>query len=259
MKIVYDHIGIGYTKHRCADPRIVSSLVRAIGMAPPATLADMGAGTGNYSCAVADLGFRVQAVEPSSIMRRQAPPHDSVHWHYGTAEHIPLRDSSVDGVFCVLASHHFSSLELAAAEMARICSTGPIVWFTFDPRLSEYLWLHDYFPTIWENAFEIVPPLEDVCRLLEIHMRRHVTVTPWSIPPNLKDCFMAAGWRTPEMYLDPEVRACISAFALACPGDFEEGLSRLRYDVTNGIWRTRYGHLLQRETIDWGYRFLKAV
>ena len=259
MKTVYDHIGIGYTKHRCADPGIVEALVRALGLASPAILADIGAGTGNYSRAIADRGFHVQAVEPSSTMRRQAQPHSLVHWYYGSAEHNPLPDSSVDGVFCVLASHHFSSLEAAAAEMARICSTGPIVWFTFDPRLSEYPWLNDYFPTIWENAFEIVPPLDDVCRLLEIHTYRHVTVTPWSVPQDLQDCFMAAGWRTPEMYLDPEVRACISAFAMARPGDFEDGLSRLQYDVTNGIWRTRYEHLLKRETIDWGYRFLRAV
>lgn len=259
MKTVYDHIGIGYTKHRCADPGIVDALVSTIGLAPPAILADIGAGTGNYSRALADLGFCVRAVEPSSTMYRQAPPHSSVHWDYGTAEHIPLRDASVDGVFSILASHHFSSPEAAAVEMARVCSTGPIVWFTFDPRQSEYPWLNDYFPAIWENAFEIVPPLEDVCRLLEIHTHRHVTVIPWPVPHDLRDCFMAAGWRTPEMYLDPEVRACISAFALARPGAFKDGLSQLQHDVTNGVWRTRYKHLLRRETVDWGYRFLRAV
>jgi ubiquinone/menaquinone biosynthesis C-methylase UbiE len=259
MKTLYDHIGIGYTKHRCADPGIVSALVRAIGVAPPAILADIGAGTGNYSRAIADLGFNIKAVEPSTAMRRQARPHSSVNWYYGTAEHIPLRDNSVDGVFCILASHHFSSLDAAAAEMARICSTGPIVWFTFDPRQSEYPWFNDYFPGIWQNAFEIVPPLEDVCSLLETRTRRHVDVTPWSVPHNLQDCFMAAGWRTPEMYLDPEVRACISAFAVARPGTLEDGLLRLQHDVTNGTWKTRYGCLLERETVDWGYRFLKAV
>jgi ubiquinone/menaquinone biosynthesis C-methylase UbiE len=259
MKTVYDNIGIGYTKHRCADSRIVEALVDILALSPPALLADIGAGTGNYCCAIADLGFHVCAVDPSATMRGQAPPHDSVHWYCGTAQHIPLGDRSVDGVFCILASHHFSSLEAGAIEMARICSTGPIVWFTFDPRQAESPWLRDYFSVIWESAFEVFPPLEDVCRLFEIHTHRHVTVTPWSIPYDLQDCFMAAGWRTPEMYLDPEVRACNSAFALADPGALEDGLTRLRHDITTGAWRTKYGDLLERETLDWGYRFIGAV
>jgi ubiquinone/menaquinone biosynthesis C-methylase UbiE len=111
MNTAYDNIGIGYTKYRWADPRIVKILVDLLALAPPATLADIGAGTGNYSRAMADVGFRIQAIEPSATMHGQAPLHSSVHWHCGTAEHIPLPDNSVDGVFCVLASHHFSSLE----------------------------------------------------------------------------------------------------------------------------------------------------
>ena len=55
MKPVYDHIGAGYTKYRCADPRIVERLVDLIGLSPPRVLADIGAVTGNYSHAVADL------------------------------------------------------------------------------------------------------------------------------------------------------------------------------------------------------------
>ena len=70
---------------------------------------------------------------------------------------------------------------------------------------------------------------------------------------------MAAGWRRPQMYLDPEVRACMSAFALAQPGNLEEGFSRLRHEIESGAWSTKHGVLLERETIDWGYRFLRAA
>ena len=258
MKAIYDNIGVGYTKHRRADRRIVDTLISLLALSPPATLADIGAGTGNYSRAVADLGFRVLAIEPSATMHRQALPHASVDWHFGTAENLPLPDP-VDGTFCILASHHFSSLEAAAAEMARICPRGPIVWFTFDPRQAESPWLHDYFPTVWESAFQVFPPLEHLRGLLETGTHRRVSVTPWPIPRDLHDCFMAAGWRRPEMYLDPEVRACMSAFALAQPGQLEEGLSRLRHDVESETWRTKHAHLLERETIDWGYRFLAAA
>jgi ubiquinone/menaquinone biosynthesis C-methylase UbiE len=250
MKAVYDNIGIGYTKHRCAELRIVDMLTRLLSLSPPATLADIGAGTGNYCRAVADLGFHVLAVEPSATMHRQSLPHSSVHWHSGTAERIPLPDGVVDGVFCILASHHFSSLGSAATEMARICPDGPIVWFTFDPRQAETPWLHDYFPAIWDSAFNVFPPLENITHLLSSHAHREVAITPWLIPHDLQDCFMAAGWRRPEMYLDPEVRACMSAFALADPVTYGNGLSRLQHEIKNGEWRSKYGHLLEREVID---------
>jgi ubiquinone/menaquinone biosynthesis C-methylase UbiE len=259
MEPVYNDIGIGYTKYRCADSRIVETIVGLLGLSPPAVLADIGAGTGNYSSAIADRGFHVRAVEPSAMMHRQAVTHNSVEWHYGIAEHIPLPDLSVEGVFCILASHHFSSLSAAMDEMSRICPTGPIVWFTFDPRQAESPWLNDYFPAIWESAFKVVPPIEDVCRLLEIHAHRHVTNTPWPVPHDLHDCFMAAGWRRPDMYLDPEVRACISAFALAESAIIKDGLTRLQHDIQTGVWRTKYGYLLERDTIDWEYRFLRAA
>ena len=259
MKAIYDNIGIGYSKHRCADPRIVDALVDLLALSPPAVLADIGAGTGNYSRALADCGFHVLAIEPSATMRSQALPHGAVDWYSGTAEHVPLSDSSVNGAVCILASHHFSSLQAALIEMARICSGGPIVWFTFDPRQAESPWLYDYFPAVWESALDIFPPLEDMRHLFETHTRRNVSITTWPIPHDLQDCFMAAGWRTPEMYLNPEVRACMSGLALADPVLLEEALSRLHDDIVTGAWKTKYGHLLERETIDWGYRFLRAV
>ena len=259
MKPVYDHIGIGYTKHRCADLRIAHALVKAIGLAPPAILADIGSGTGNYSRAVADLGYHVKAVEPSIIMYDQAASHDSVDRLSGFAERIPLADASVDGVFCVLASHHFSSLHAALGEMARICPAGPIVWFTFDPRQAEIPWLQDYFPALWKSTFGVFPPLGEVCNLFETRTGRHVDVFPWPIPFDLQDCFMAAGWRRPEMYLDPEVRSSMSAFALADQAVLGEGLSRLKHDIATGAWRSRHRDLLERQAVDWGYRFLRAA
>ena len=258
MKAIYDNIGIGYSKHRCADPRIVEAIIDLIGLSIPATLAEIGAGTGNYSFVFADLGFRVLAVEPSVTMGNQARPHVGIEWHFGTAEHIPLKDGSVDGVVCILAAHHFSSLEAAVSEMARICSDGPIVWFTFDPRKAESCWLHDYFPAVWETSYKIFPPIEDLYNLIETYSQRSVSVTSWPIPHDLQDCFMAAGWRTPKMYLDPGVQACMSGIALAEPVQLEEGLSRLRLEIESGEWKSKYGHLLKRETVDWGYRFLKV-
>ena len=259
MNPVYDQIGEGYTKHRCADRRIVKKLADLLGLSPPATIADIGAGTGNYSRAMADIGFAVEAVEPSDAMRRQATPHGSVHWVNGTAEQIPLVDSSVDAVMCMLASHHFSSTQSAIAEMARICRSGPIVWLTCDPREAPSPWFADYFPSIWEDAFDVFPPLGDIRNLFSEYANRHVEVIPWLVPADLDDCFMAAGWRRPEMYLDPDVRACMSGFALADAKVVHDGLSCLRDDLNTGRWQSVYRNILNQDTVDWGYRFLKAI
>jgi ubiquinone/menaquinone biosynthesis C-methylase UbiE len=259
MKPVYDQIGEGYSKHRCADRRIVKTLADVLGMSPPATIADIGAGTGNYSRALADLGFQIEAVEPSETMRCQAVSHTAVRWSNGTAEQVPLSDDSVDAVVCILAAHHFSSVSSAVKEMARICKSGPIVWFTFDPRKGNSPWLADYFPTIWNAAFSAFPPLDDVCSQLAADTSGQVEVLPFLIPHDLDDCFVAAGWRRPEMYLDADVRACMSAFALTDVEVVNEGLLRLQSDLATGKWKSSHADLLNQDTVDWGYRFLKAT
>jgi len=147
---IYGKIGIRYNEHRTADKRILNAIISLLNLPLES---DIGAGTGNYSNALADLGFRVNAVEPSIEMRNQAIQNNNVIWFDGTAESIPLPDHSVDGVVVVLAVHHFSSLRNAAIEFYRICPKGPIVIFTFDPRECEDFWFKEYFPEIWEQAF----------------------------------------------------------------------------------------------------------
>jgi ubiquinone/menaquinone biosynthesis C-methylase UbiE len=259
MKTVYNQIGNGYSRHRNADRRIVDQLVRLQALSPPATIADIGAGTGNYSRALADLGFQVEAVEPSDTMRRQANPHAAVRWHAGSAEAIPLPEDSVDAVTCILAAHHFSSVPAAVAEMERVCSGGAMVWLTFDPRLVSPPWIADYFPEIWEAAFAGFPPLDSVCELMRHVSGRSVESLPFLVPWDLEDCFVAAGWRRPEMYLDSEVRTCMSAFALADAGVVERGLQRLESDLRIGRWADTHRELLAQDVIDWGYRFVRCV
>jgi hypothetical protein len=60
----------------------------------------------------------------------------------------------------------------------------------------------------------------------------------------------------PEAYLDPDVRAGISAFALMDERCVEDGLARLARDLESGEWARRNAHLLELDELDGGYRLV---
>jgi ubiquinone/menaquinone biosynthesis C-methylase UbiE len=255
---LYDRIGEGYVASRAADPRIVGELTRLLDLPAGAAIADVGAGTGNYANALAEEGYRVQAIEPSATMRTQARPHPGVAWHAGYAEAIPLPDRSVAGCIAVLAIHHFSALDAALAEMRRIAAGGPVVLFTMDPRESRPFWFADYFGDIWRRDFEVFPPLGEIVAALAEHSDAPPRVTAFPLPDDLRDRFMLAGWSRPELYFDPTIRANTSGFAKAEPEAVERGLARLRDDLASGVWDARYGGLRQARSFDAGYRFVSC-
>jgi protein-L-isoaspartate O-methyltransferase len=70
MSRLFDAIGKEYNRTRRADPRIVARLVELLRLPAGATGADVGAGTGNYSNALADQSVAVIAIEPATTMWR---------------------------------------------------------------------------------------------------------------------------------------------------------------------------------------------
>ena len=76
------------------------------------------------------------------------------------------------------------------------------------------------------------------------------------IPHDCVDGFFHAYWRRPEAYLDPEVRAGISAFALMDRRCVAEGLARLERDLGSGEWARRNADLLELDELDGGYRLV---
>ena len=254
----YNTIGQNYTHTRRPDERIVAALCRLLALPQGRLIADIGAGTGNYTNALADRGFRIKALEPSSVMRAQAAPHQNVRWLAGSAEAIPLGDGEVDAVISTLAIHHFSDLRQALREMDRVAGVGPLVLFTFDYTVIEKPWQADYFPTLWKEMARPLPPLAELSKWIEEDALRHVEVVPFLLPADLTDLFMLAAWHRPQLYLAPQVRAAISSFALADATNVTVGVERLRVDLENGQWDAKYGWLREQQEFDAGYRFLCA-
>lgn len=120
--------------YRRARPGYPQAALRAVidGLGEPSGLvvADIGAGTGISSRAVADLGPRVLAVEPNESMRRVAEVHPRVEWVDGSAERTGLGEGGADVVLCAQAYHWFDP-EVACREFRRVLRPGgrlALVW-----------------------------------------------------------------------------------------------------------------------------------
>ncbi|MBT8338435.1 MAG: class I SAM-dependent methyltransferase [Desulfatitalea sp.] len=252
---LFDMIGKTYDDTRQAGDRIVARLSQLLNLPLGSEIADIGAGTGNYSIALADAGFRVRAIEPPNGMRRQARQREEMEWLTGVAEHIPLTDASVDGVVSTLAVCHFANIQEAIAEMVRISCTKSIVIFTFDCDPGKLTWLYEYFPFLWE-AFEHMPSTTQLVRMLRDAASCKTDVEAFPLPPDLKDNFAAASWRHPQRYLDEKYRANISSFRKAEPDALNQSIRKLAEDLASGAWYERYESVMHLLAFDAGYRFV---
>jgi hypothetical protein len=126
-----------------------------------------------------------------------------------------------------------------------------VVLFTWDPATSRDTWVvSDYFPCFEE----LIPAGYELGMTLERLGGGRIEPVP--IPHDCLDGFYHAYWRRPEAYLDPRVRAGISAFALMDSASVEEGLARLASDLESGAWHRRHAHLLELDELDGGYRLI---
>jgi len=239
----YDRIGAGYAAVRLPDPRLAAMIVRAIGDAE--TVVNVGAGAGSYE----PPDRAVVALEPSSVMLAQ---HGGSRRVQGAAEHLPFADATFDVALAVLTVHHWEDLDQGLAELRRVSRRQVI--FTWDPDHRPQLWIAaDYVPAIHAMEAARFAYVPHVVAALGAH-----TVSTFEIPHDFTDGFQAAFWRRPEMYLDPKVRSASSTFASLPPDEVEPGIERLRSDLESGEWRRKYGDLLSRESVDYGYRLIVA-
>ena len=134
--------------------------------------------------------------------------------------------------------------------MARVAQQRVVI-LTWDPAVTGFWLLEDYFPAIVAIDRHIFPSFEEYRSALG-----RIEVQPLLVPHDCADGFLGAYWRRPHAYLDPGVRSAISAFAKI--GDVTPGLTQLRHDLEDGTWMQRYGHLLQQSELDLGYRLVIA-
>jgi SAM-dependent methyltransferase len=239
----YDLIGQGYARHRRPDPRIAAAVHAALGDAR--TVVDVGAGTGSYEPSDRD----VVAVEPSAVMLAQRPA-GAAPAVQAVAEALPFASRSFDAALAVLTVHHWPERAAGYAELRRVARRAVVL--TIDPELHSRMWLVDYIPEMAE-VFRRIPPVDEVVDGIGARLADVVTVP---LPGDCTDQMTVGNWRRPERYLDPEVRACGSAFHEVGPAAVERGMAALEDELRTGRWPARYGALLDLDELDVGLRLV---
>lgn len=240
--MLYDRIGTTYAATRQPDPRLRRLLADAAGTG---TKVDVGAGTGSY-----ELPGTVLAVEPSATMIDQRPTGHAPAVR-AVAESLPLAADSVDVATAVLTLHHWTDWRRGVAELVRVARRRVVI-FTWLPS-PEPFWFLDLIPelvTLDEGRFPTAAALAEGLGPVE--------VTPWPIPHDCRDGFLAAWWRRPEAYLDPAVRAGISGLQQLPDAVTRRWTKALRDQLDSGQWRRDHADLLTRDSLDVGYRMLVA-
>ncbi|HEY0389032.1 MAG TPA: class I SAM-dependent methyltransferase [Gaiellales bacterium] len=163
-----------------------------LGLGNDATVVDLAAGTGKLAVQLASRAARLIAVEPldgmRAVLERQVPEAEAV---VGTAEHLPLPDSSADAVFVGEAFHWFDG-DPALREIHRVLRpAGGLVLVWNAGEWDEQPWATEVFARIdrepkpgvrpenrpwsglWRDAFERTSLFEPLRR----HSFPHVVHT----------------------------------------------------------------------------------
>ena len=240
MPVNYDKLAEQYRLYRRPDPRIASAIWAHLDCAE--RVLNVGAGIGSYE----PDNCEVLAVEPSEQMIDLRPTSTSKVIR-GSAEILPFNNDVFDASMAILTIHHWSDIRQGLNEMLRV-TNGKIVLFTWIGYGSDF-WLEDYISAIRGIDAEIFPTLHELEEMLG-----SITVEPIEIPHDCTDGFMCAYWRRPNVYLDADARKAISTFSRI--SDIQDGLQNLEKDLYSGKWDRTYGHLLTKQSMDFGYRLV---
>ncbi len=142
-------------------PMVLEAFLAMLGKKPEELdIADVGAGTGIWSRALAGRGVRVTAVEPNDAMRAAGMRQNgslSIQWVQGSGEETTLPDSAFDAV-CMASSFHWTQFERAIKEFCRILRPGGLFLALWNTRHYE--------------SNPVLVDIEETLRNMVPHMKR---------------------------------------------------------------------------------------
>jgi hypothetical protein len=242
----YEEHGLRYARVRRPDERIATRIWRALGDAR--SVLNVGAGAGSYE----PRDRYVAAIEPSAVMRAQRPA-DQAPAIDATAEELPFDDASFDATMALTTVHQWPDFARGVAELRRV-SRGQVIVLTFDGDALDRLWLGHYCPELFAAEQMRYPAIADLREALG----GLAEVTEVPIPIDCTDGFTEAFYARPEMFLDPDIRACQSAWDFVPPAAVERSIEHLRSDLLEHRWDERFGHLRTRREFVGALRLVTA-
>lgn len=159
--------------------KVIDFLSLTFPILPNSTTLELGVGTGKFTKLLLEAGVKVVAMEPLPEMRKKfATNFPSIDVIDGTAEQIPLPDSSVDHVLVAQAFHWFDAPK-AMREIHRVLKPHGnlgLVWNVQDrnhdwvEKLGQIVDVHEkgipqFRSSPWKQAFSrinIFSPLQEV-------------------------------------------------------------------------------------------------
>lgn len=226
-KVDYDErLHANYAAGRRMSPNALQTWMEAFARhlpeIRPLVWLDLGSGTGRMTPSLATaFGGPAHGVEPSDKMRAQAlahAGHPAVTYAAGSAENIPLADSSCDAALLFFVWHHVVDRERAARELRRVVKPGGklFVQTNFSDRMPDTWW------------FRVVPEWKRVDRgqfRSEAEVRSDFDGAGWTFVANDEVTWLRSA-SLAEDFERLKLRA-VSVFARMNEEVVEEGFARI--------------------------------
>jgi len=202
---------------------VLAALLDLITAKRPTCALEVGCGTGHWLSALRESVGYICGIDRSlEMLRRAAAKCPGAGLLRATAQALPLRDASVDLVFCVNAIHHFERFEEFIVEAKRLLRPGGrLVVMGMDPHHGRDQWcVYDFFP---ETRMADLVRYPSSGQITDAMLRAGFSGV---------ECRAAARFRQTRhgraILADPELqRNGCSQLALLSDAQYEAGISRI--------------------------------
>ena len=207
-----------------------AALVDLVTAKRPTCALEVGCGTGHWLSALRESVEYLCGIDWSPEMLRHATAKcPGAGLLRATAQALPLRDASVDLVFCVNAIHHFERFEEFIAEAKRLLRPGgTLAVIGMDPHHGRDQWcVYDYFPETWAADLARYPSTGQIPdAMLHAGFSR--------VECRVASRFRQARWGR-AVLADPELqRNGCSQLALLSDEQYDAGISRIESALRRG-------------------------
>jgi len=231
--INYGQVASSYDISRCVEPAIAVALIDGLRSLGARSILEIGAGTGNYTGALAASGLSVIAVDRSPSMVKIGALKTMARWTVADASALPVRARSVDAIAGVNVLHHLA-LPNALAEFRRVARGGAVLQAVVRENL-ETLWYRHYFPEIDDVLLPLHPTLGGLITAM-FHAGFTRVAAAKIFYSGRGDLTFEAARTRPHLLFDSSFRTSASGFRRLESIGIARGLAELERDLDSGAF-----------------------